>query len=202
MIFLLLMIFLFIGISSLETYGLLNFANFSDPNAPASSDFEMTIIYASAGLGGLTFLAQIVLAISVSMWMYRANANLRSFGQRNLEYTPGWCAGWWFIPLMNLFKPYSAMKEIFENSSTLAKRDGVVATGVIGGWWACWLIGGFVTRIETRMQLQGIDLGSAQLLVTWLSTILTVGAAVLLINIMSRVSDWQETHTSGLTKTS
>lgn len=50
-----------------------------------------------------TFVISIVL---VSLWIYRAHDNLRAAGVTDLEFTPGSSIGWFFVPIMNLFKPF------------------------------------------------------------------------------------------------
>ena len=30
-----------------------------------------------------------------------------------MTFTPGWIAGWFFVPIMNLFRPYEAVKELY-----------------------------------------------------------------------------------------
>jgi hypothetical protein len=61
-------------------------------------------------------------------------------GQTTLmSFTPGWSVGWYFIPIACLFKPYQAMKEIWEISHK--NQSGTSST--LGLWWALWLISNF-----------------------------------------------------------
>ncbi|HSG66518.1 MAG TPA: DUF4328 domain-containing protein, partial [Gammaproteobacteria bacterium] len=53
----------------------------------------------------------IVGGILMLMWIHRANYNARQLGAAGLRFTPGWAVGWYFIPILNLWKPYQAMKE-------------------------------------------------------------------------------------------
>lgn len=105
----------FFAVSAIETIAGSMFPSFSDPNADVSSELELNYVYASLAFGGLAGLLQLAIAVPVCMFLYRANANLRALGVEELEYTPGWCAGWWFVPIMNLFKPYGATKNLSQN---------------------------------------------------------------------------------------
>jgi hypothetical protein len=60
----------------------------------------------AALLGGLFFL----------MWVYAAHKNLPALGTPHPQFTPGWAVGWFFIPIMNFFKPCQAIMELAEGS--------------------------------------------------------------------------------------
>ncbi|QYO65100.1 DUF4328 domain-containing protein [Leptolyngbya sp. 7M] len=48
-------------------------------------------------------IATIVLFL---VWLYRAHKNLFSLKPTHLDFSPGWAVGWWFIPFLNLVRPY------------------------------------------------------------------------------------------------
>src|SRR5688500_18010935 len=62
---------------------------------------------------GIAALLRIPLFIAVVVffliWVYRAFNNLSALKPGNLEFSPGWAVGWWFIPFANLIKPFQAM---------------------------------------------------------------------------------------------
>jgi hypothetical protein len=65
------------------------------------------------GMIGLAqFGTRITLIVLICIWP-RANRNARALGATGMRFTPGWCVGWYFVPIMNLFRPYQAMKEIW-----------------------------------------------------------------------------------------
>jgi hypothetical protein len=59
-----------------------------------------------------------------------------------MRFTPGWSVGWFFVPILNLFKPYQAMKEIWLASmpSDETPWPERKAPPVVGWWWILWLI--------------------------------------------------------------
>jgi len=59
-----------------------------------------------------------------------------------MSFTPGWSVGWYFVPIANLFKPYLAMKEIWQRSH----KDQSVSSAILGLWWAAWLISYFLSE--------------------------------------------------------
>ena len=66
-----------------------------------------------AVFGALQFLVLIGAAIPFLMWVHRVARNARALGARDLRFSPGWAVGWYLVPIMQLFRPYQAMKEIW-----------------------------------------------------------------------------------------
>ena len=58
----------------------------------------------------------LVSAILVSKWTLRASHNVRALGATNLMFSPRASVGWYFVPIANLWKPYQAMREIWQAS--------------------------------------------------------------------------------------
>lgn len=114
-------------------------------------------VYAASGL---TFLAAALLQfvtmmasfVFIGMWIYRAAWNGRGFaGAPQLDFTPGWSVGWYFIPFANLWKPYQAMKEIWRASARPDKIDAADVPGWLPLWWFLWLAFNIVSNFASRM---------------------------------------------------
>ena len=45
-------------------------------------------------------------------WLYRAACNARALGARGMQVSPAWAVGGFFVPIIHLFLPYQAVKEI------------------------------------------------------------------------------------------
>jgi len=75
-------------------------------------------------------------------WLVRASKNARALGARGMEFTPGWTAGWFFVPVMNLFRPYEAVKELYQASDPESGESDWAAfepPGFILSWWVSWI---------------------------------------------------------------
>lgn len=75
-------------------------------------------------LAGLLVLATFALnavflgsVIPILMWVYTAHANLRRAGITGLNYSPGWATFSFFVPVANLFVPFTAMRELANRSA-------------------------------------------------------------------------------------
>lgn len=184
---------LFLCSATLDVAGELMFPGFSDPNKPYEAGLEQSIVMTQLGIFIFSVLIYIFNIVIVCMFMYRANTNVRALGTLGLQNMPGWCGGYWFIPILNLFKPYQCMKEIYQASSMPGGSQWKSATShpLMGVWWGCWLIGGFATRAENRMALNGVDLGSGKLVLSFAIVFLMSTAALSLVVILRSITSMQ-----------
>ena len=107
-------------------------------------------------LMAIEFGADLGSLIVFLVWVYRANRNARSLGADGMQYTPGWSVGWFFVPIMGLFMPYFAIKEIYQASTSNAAENWQQAavSPVLGIWWAACVLSG-VTHYEPLKVLLG-----------------------------------------------
>jgi hypothetical protein len=153
----------------------------------------------------MTMMAVFVMtAIFFCMWMYRAHANLRALGALGTDYTSGWAAGAWFVPFLNLVRPYRIMKEIYRGSDPAHLGASDLAWKLtdtpksIDWWWAAWIISNFVSRISSRMERQGPDVQYAALYVDLANIPITIIAAWLVINITRKIDQMQRERARAL----
>jgi hypothetical protein len=112
---------------------------------------------------GIIGLAQTVLAVLTAIiylvWQYRTHANLPALRAIDLHSTPRWSVIAWFIPILNVWRPYQITAEMARASDPrYLSDDGVAwqaapAPGVLGFWWAAWLVNGTLGRIAIRLVL-------------------------------------------------
>ena len=106
-------------------------------------------LYAIVGMadGVLTLVTTVFFA----MWIYRAAANVVAANVAGFAYTPGWAVGWYFIPFANLFKPFSAMRQIWNASHGEQGERLDYAEGLLALWWGCWIVSNIASNISFRM---------------------------------------------------
>jgi len=68
-------------------------------------------------LSSFWFPIWLVSVIFFLYWFYNAYENLSSFGTIGLRSTPGRAVIYWFVPIIQLWKPYKAMQEIWKASN-------------------------------------------------------------------------------------
>jgi len=138
-------------------------------------------------LYALFILVFISAGVVYSFWVYRAYKNLRALGHTYTDFTPGSAVGYFFVPFVNLWKPYQAVSEIWTKSDPSESSSG---SAVVGLWWACFLILGFANWIGTSLiSARAPDAGFPLVVI---SMIANVGAGILLIAIIVGVHRRQE----------
>ena len=105
-----------------------------------ANDIRQTIIW-------LMYIASYIAAIvAFLMWINLASKNLTSLRASNQRFSPGWAVGWWFIPIMHLFRPYQVVTEIWKGSYPQIRSDNPdawansSASPLLGFWWVTWLV--------------------------------------------------------------
>jgi hypothetical protein len=144
-------------------------------------------------VGLLVIVVTLTSAILMLCWIYRMchNARVRA---KFMEYTPGWSVGWFFIPIANVWKPFQAMKEIWQESARQAGPQGRDGGGLLGGWWALWIASSVVGYASLRVTLRINDVDDALLANTFglVENLLAVPLNIIFLRIVMRLSAMQE----------
>ena len=106
------------------------------------------IVYATIAL-----VNTLMLLIVVPMWVFRAWKNLIALRIDGLNYSAGWATGSFFVPIINLFVPFQAMRELHNRSHGEEAYWARSSVGDVTSWWACWLAGTFVTAFVQLAQV-------------------------------------------------
>lgn len=115
------------------------YRDFIDGNAPN----ESALLQADTVLigTGYAFMAAFAVVFIINgRWIYLASYNASIAAPSPDRITPGWAVGWYFIPIMNLFKPLTAMQEIWKASVGIVQRTENSVPGWITLWWGLWVI--------------------------------------------------------------
>lgn len=104
------------------------------------------------GLLGIIYLiAFLTSGFLFIRWFRRAYFNLH-VKVKFLNQSEGWAAGAWFVPFINLFRPYQIMKELFIETRLYVKRffgkELDLSSSWVLSWWVLWLISGVLGRIS------------------------------------------------------
>lgn len=100
---------IFTGLSMMQSD---NIGGFGGPNYyPAIVSFIMIFNYSY-------LIVLIISAITFIRWFRRAYYNLNML-TNDCVYDDSWAAKSWFIPFLNLYRPYEVMKDMFEKTDKL-----------------------------------------------------------------------------------
>ncbi len=129
------------------------------------------------------------------MWFRRAYYNLQQAGQFT-DFCEGWAAGAWFVPFLNLVRPYKIMVEIWEKTQFavpqfIANRS----SQMVGIWWAAYITSNIVANIAYRIG-NGVDSSINDLISSsWIqigSNVLRIIAAIITVIMVSQASEMEE----------
>ena len=174
-------------LSDLMQMNLLSAGHFSQAQAE-SNDTRQKII------GVLYLVAFLITAVAFLKWIYRANSNCHGFGVQGMKFTPGWSIGYYFIPILNFFKPYQAMREIWNVSEHPDDWQNKKGSALLGWWWALWLLSNFVSQIAFRMAIHANSIASLQDSTTLsiISGIVDIPSYLVAISLVSAIFAKQE----------
>jgi len=100
-----------------------------------------------------------VFLIIYFIWIRQAYRNLHSLQLKPTEYSSGWTIGAYFVPFLNLVRPYTMMKEIWYGSQPIADATtsynsaryyGLSSSGFLKLWWVIVLFDQFITSRSLR----------------------------------------------------
>ena len=171
------------------------YANVSDAEFYALADANDS----RQALVGLLALAIFLVAIvTFLMWQYRVRKNADYIGTTGLRFSPGWVIGWWFIPIMGLFRPYQVMKEMWQsnyhNVYEYNESRNLEVSGLLGWWWGLLIVSGFISSVSLRIYIRSDDINTL-IIGDWLdigSSVIWIVSAVLAIVLIREISDFQE----------
>jgi len=151
---------------------------------PAEVDNNELRQMLAAVLYGLLLIACGVL---VCIWYSRSNRNARALGAQYMVFGPNaW--GWFFCPILSLWKPYQAFKELLPATSAGTRLQGIMAL-----WWVFWIGHLVAGNAAYRMvDTEDLDRVAAGTWVGMFDDLLIVGAAIALIAVVRGIHSEQD----------
>lgn len=153
------------------------------------------------GVAILFFLSFFLAAVAVPVWFYRAHDNLKIL-KKKLNFTPGWAAGWFFVPFANLVYPAKVMKEI-HNGTKVAyghknrKLSLMPISGIVSLWWVTYIVSGLFARVSSSIiddnQVGGFGNNyTLSIILFIISLVLTLVSAICLNKLVNEITKKQE----------
>ena len=143
-------------------------------------------------------------AIAFLLWLYRVCENLRAYRTRAFEFTPGEAVGSFFIPFLNLYRPYEAVREAWlasdpaepplsptDDARVLADRAPLVVL-----WWMFFVLRGlpalctaFTPGTAASPQMERMTVSGYGMLLSHLMAIPAAALAMVLVYSLDRRQD-------------
>ncbi|MFH1148820.1 MAG: DUF4328 domain-containing protein [Pseudomonadota bacterium] len=138
------------------------------------------------------------------VWIYKAYRNLSALGSTKLRYSAAWAVGAFFVPILQFFRPYQIIREIWKGSDPAVEAydeshsEELSAPSLIGWWWVIWvahhLTGAYANIASRDMESLSTATAGGYLTITWInfiSDILEAVSAVLAILVVKKIYERQ-----------
>lgn len=168
-----------------------------------STGFGIGYVLLAPSASAAGFLALVATAIPVLMWVHRAASNLIEGGASDLAHAPGWTVASYFIPVVNLFVPFRAMRELANRSNGEDAWQSNADVADVSAWWSCWIAGNLIQlwltvsylfNILTNLEIMVPPGVNSALAVFGIA--LLIGSAVFLWRIVAAVTKAQQSMTA------
>lgn len=144
---------------------------------------------------GIALIALCVMIFSIVTfirWFRRAYFNLHQLSS-NMKYGEGMAAGCWFIPFINLYRPYEIMKEMFVKSTFILNKSGKPLndnnpSNTAGLWWTLWIISGVINQFIIRSNSTTVSDYVFISNISLLSDVISITLAIVTINMINKYS--------------
>lgn len=165
---------------------------FTEQEAASNDIREGLVAIAALGLYLLT-------AIFFLKWLYRANANSHTFGADAMIFTPGWSVGYFFIPFMNLFKPYQAVQEISKVTRDPADWRSQPNSFSVTAWWFLWIATGILGQIAMRASTNATTIEQFKVvtIVAMVGSVVSIVLCIFVIRMVHEIGSLQDARIEG-----
>ena len=147
-----------------------------------------SIVARQESFAGGFFLILVATTVIWMIWQFRGQRNLLRARRAGVRFTPGWAVGWWFIPIVNLWKPFQSVRELWMRSdpSDRASRGW----WVIGVWWAAFLVANFLFSTDAEAPTAEAVIATRK--ATIVGAAVGIAATLLAISIVRATAQRQE----------
>lgn len=142
----------------------------------------------------ITIAVTFATVLLLPAWTYCAIHNARVLGASGMTFTPGSAVVCYFIPPGFFWKPYQAMKEIWQASIDPTDWKRQRGSPLLGWWWALWLAaawGGELGYWVATLTLEEAHAQSVGGAIGLVRTVIRIPLALVLIRIITKVHRMQ-----------
>lgn len=168
-----------------------------------------------AVVGSISSIIEFIVIIIALYWFYRANQNINSFGAKEIS-SPIMTIIWWFVPILQLWKPYKIAQQIWKSSkpetglSTGTEWKNLPSSNIIKLWWILGILPLLIVSIfvfysifylgmnYSDLEQAGQKLAESKEMLFYtnfgsiLSSGLVIASTIFFIRMVKQISLWQE----------
>jgi hypothetical protein len=141
---------------------------------------EATLVHVTGWAAWVDRVMYLLTLAPFGFFLVRANKNARTLSGSALGFTPGSMVWWFAVPLLNLVRPYQAVRAVWEASSPDTAPTASNAR-IITAWWVLWLVSSIGWRLGPILTKSEPAVHNAVTALTNAATAGVVIAALLMI---------------------
>lgn len=103
-----------------------------------------------SGMALIQLVMNLAIAVLFLRMLYKAVQKAQGFAKPFTQVSPGWAVGYWFIPLMNLYRPIQVVKALFQACTEEAGGKPAAGEQLLGAWWALFVLSNIVASMVAR----------------------------------------------------
>ncbi|MDQ3073123.1 MAG: DUF4328 domain-containing protein [Bacteroidota bacterium] len=137
----------------------------------------------------------IITAVTFIQWFRRAYFNLHQ-KVSHLRHNEGWAAGSWFVPIINLYRPYQIMRELYEETEEFLTEKRIsfnpnFNTNYLGWWWTLWIISGIAGHVVLKLSLRAESIDELIIATdsSMISNIISIPLALIAVKVIKDYSN-------------
>jgi hypothetical protein len=124
-------------------------------------------------------------------WLHRSYRNLRELHAGELRFTPGWAVGYWFVPVLNLWRPKQVLDDLWRGTAEPIAA-GTSKSALIALWWGLLIGGLIVSRVAGVGDVGTLTDLKRENVLHLVAHLLELGAAVCLFRLIGVLTRRQE----------
>lgn len=142
----------------------------------------------------VSFVATVV---AFARFQSRAYRNTTALGRPVKEFSESSMSWWYFVPVLNLVRPYQAMRAVWDASRPRSAEYGAgtwASAPEVSSWWTAWVIAQVLGRLANPMAERAVTLDELvyAAVIEIAGEVALVAAALLLRNMALQLADLQQ----------
>ena len=136
----------------------------------------------------------VVTAVVFLTWLYRAHRNLAALRSAPSRFSSGQAVWAWFIPFLNLVRPYQVVRELWSLSAAGSGVGGKRMPELLGVWWTAWILCNVSGQVTFRWALraEGVESFQTLTLASMVDDTLTGAAAIFALLVVRGIARCQQ----------
>lgn len=131
-------------------------------------------------------------AILILIWIYHVSRNAHQLSNKKLTFTPIGSIGWYFVPFVNFWMPYQAMKEIWQVSHSLTKIDAPIGTAILRWWWLFWVCSCLFGSISFQSPIDQLSSTMTNNIMSQTFNLASIPLAIVFMVIVNKIQNVQK----------